>query len=155
MDKNTENSAGPARAEIAVVDAPRACPEDALCAFAREVLGRAGAAGELELAIAFVGDAEMARLNEEFRGVEGPTDVLSFPLGCDTPEGRHYLGDVAISLETAARQAEERGIALREEIFTLAAHGIIHLCGLDHESDDGEMARLEESVRRELLPRYC
>ena len=155
MDRNQANSTGFPEPEIAIVDAPQACPEDALCAFAREVLACCRAEGGIELAIAFIDDDEMARLNDEFRGVQGPTDVLSFPIDCETPEGRLYLGDVAISLETAARQACEHGHPLRTEILTLAAHGIIHLCGHDHEVDDGEMDGLEESVRRDVLPRYC
>lgn len=67
------------------------------------------------------------------------------------PEGRVYLGDVAISLETAARQAAERGVPVARELETLLLHALVHLCGYDHETDHGEMEALERRLRRELL----
>jgi probable rRNA maturation factor len=77
--------------------------------------------------------------------------VLSFPAGFVQPDGPPYLGDVAISLETAGAQAAEAGNTLEEELRTLLLHGIIHLAGYDHETDRGEMERLESTLRKELL----
>jgi len=106
------------------------------------------------MAIALVNDEEIARLNREYRGVEGPTDVLSFPIDDDMPGGGHYLGDIAVSLPTAERQAKERGHDLRAELLILIAHGIIHLCGHDHENDSGEMEEIERRVHDEIMPRF-
>ena len=93
-------------------------------------------------------DAEMKRLNRSFRGKNKATDVLSFP----APEefGGAHAGDLAISLETAARQAAEYGHSLRDEVRILLLHGLLHLHGLDHETDGGAMAARETALRREL-----
>lgn len=103
-------------------------------------------------------DAAMRRLNREFRGKDQPTDVLSF-----VPE-RHqdkddrgsrdlFLGDLAIARGVAARQARQLGHSLRVELRVLALHGLLHLLGYDHETDRGEMGRLEERLRvRSKLP---
>lgn len=96
--------------------------------------------------VRFVGDVGMRRLNRVFRGVDRPTDVLSFP-GTDTPEGRH-LGDVVVSIPRARLQAREEGHSLDRELRELVLHGILHCLGHDHESDDGEMDRLERRLRR-------
>lgn len=102
--------------------------------------------------IAFVSDRMMRELNRRWRGKEGTTDVLSFPSGQDEfekLEGK-TLGDVLISLEQAARQAAEHGLEFDEEVAQLILHGLLHLCGYDHETDDGEMSRLELTLRRRL-----
>jgi probable rRNA maturation factor len=99
--------------------------------------------------VRFVGDAGMRRLNRVFRGVDRSTDVLSFP-GTDTPEGRH-LGDVVVSVPRARRQAHEGGRSLDRELRELVLHGILHCLGHDHETDDGEMDRLERRLRRRHL----
>ena len=93
-------------------------------------------------------DATLRRLNRDFRGKNKPTDVLSFP----APEeiSQTHAGDLAISLETAARQAAVYGHDLRDEVRILLLHGLLHLSGLDHETDDGEMAAREAELRREL-----
>ena len=96
--------------------------------------------------IAFVSDSRIRSLNQQFRGINKPTDVLSFP--ADLEEGQ--LGDIAISVETAARQAKENGLTLNEEIAQLILHGLIHLSGYDHETDNGEMNRLELRLRKKL-----
>ncbi|MEE8277856.1 MAG: rRNA maturation RNase YbeY, partial [Thermoanaerobaculia bacterium] len=101
------------------------------------------------LGILLAGDAEVRRLNRRHRGIDRPTDVLSFR-GGPTPEGRH-LGDIVISVPTARRQAAERGDPLWREIRCLLLHGILHCMGHDHESDDGIMERLEERLRREWI----
>ncbi len=139
---------------IDIIGEPQECPAGIILPFASEVLAACGRGG-VELAIAFVDDDEIQRLNLQFRKTDSPTDVLSFPIDDDTPEGKRYLGDVAVSLPTAARQAARQRHSLRRELLILIAHGIIHLCGHDHENDDGEMAALEQSLRQNLLPRYC
>ena len=96
--------------------------------------------------IAFVSDNKIRSLNQQFRGLNKPTDVLSFPSDLETGE----LGDIAISIETAARQAKENGLTLNEEIAQLILHGLLHLSGYDHETDNGEMNRLELRLRKKL-----
>lgn len=93
-------------------------------------------------------DAELKRLNRTFRGKNKPTDILSFP----TPPAifAHHAGDLAISLETASRQAAQYGHTLREELRILILHGLLHLSGLDHETDQGEMAAREAELRGTL-----
>jgi probable rRNA maturation factor len=102
--------------------------------------------------VAFVSDRAMRALNRRWRGQRGTTDVLSFPAGQDEFERRAgaTLGDVVISVERAARQAAEHGLTLDEEIAQLILHGLLHLCGYDHETDDGEMNALELRLRRRL-----
>lgn len=97
--------------------------------------------------IAFVSDVSIRRLNRQFRGVDKATDVLSFPAG---ERDKLNLGDIAISVETAARQAKENGLTFDEEVAQLILHGLLHLCGYDHETDDGEMNRLELRLRKKL-----
>jgi probable rRNA maturation factor len=117
----------------------------------------AGARGAVTIAI--VGDQAMRRLNRQYRGKDYATDVLSFP-GVDAPGlhddsapsahgGRNYAsGDIAIARGVAARQAREAGHAVSAEIRLLALHGLLHLLGYDHETDRGEMARVENQLRR-------
>jgi probable rRNA maturation factor len=102
-------------------------------------------------AIAFVSDRKMRQLNKEFRGKDKTTDVLSFPFEADEFDtGEDFLGDIVISLEQAARQSAENGFDLATEIKQLILHGILHLCGYDHETDDGEMNRRELELRAKL-----
>lgn len=118
---------------------------------ARETLGRLRLPA-CEVGVLICDDRTIRALNRRYRGKDAPTDVLSFPDGDALPEGGRYLGDVALSLETAARQAAERGVPLVREIELLILHALIHLAGHDHERDGGEMERLEGALRRELLP---
>jgi probable rRNA maturation factor len=102
--------------------------------------------------VAFVSDRAMRELNRRWRGKRGTTDVLSFPAEQEVweqVEGK-MLGDVVISIEQAARQAAENGLTLDEEIAQLILHGLLHLCGYDHERDEGEMNALELRLRRRL-----
>lgn len=92
-----------------------------------------------ELTLVFVDDSEIHALNREQLGVDGATDVLSFPLFELTDEGIPdvpHLGDVVISLETAQRQADAAGHSLETEVATLAAHGLTHLLGFDHPTEE-------------------
>ena len=100
---------------------------------------------ESSATIAFVSDKRIRELNRQFRGVDKATDVLSFPA-----EERFNLGDIAVSVDTAALQAKENGLTLHREIAQLILHGLLHLCGYDHETDNGEMNRFELKLRRKL-----
>jgi probable rRNA maturation factor len=130
------------------------------------------------VAVCFVSDAEIARMNEAFRKKKGPTDVLSFPAerkrqpfasrrkknytavagnieGTEKSRGRPgsrtaetYLGDIAIAPETARRYAKKNGRSLSHELRVLILHGVLHLLGYDHETDRGEMDRMERKLRR-------
>jgi probable rRNA maturation factor len=119
----------------------------------------------VEVSIAFVSDAEIARWNESYRHKKGPTDVLSFPAvvhraghnrarqrmrGKSAGIAEKFLGDVAIAPETARRYAKKNGRTLQSEIRILMLHGVLHLVGYDHESDTGQMNRIEQKLRRRL-----
>jgi probable rRNA maturation factor len=93
-------------------------------------------------------DPTLRHLNKTFRGKNKPTDVLSFP--APSAFAAKHAGDLAISLETAARQAATHGHPLTDEIKILLLHGLLHLSGEDHETDNGEMAAREATLRREL-----
>lgn len=102
-------------------------------------------------AVAFVSDMRMKQLNELFRGKNSTTDVLSFPQEPDQFDTeRDNLGDIVISAECAQRQAEENGLSLEAELKQLILHGLLHLCGMDHETDDGEMDLRELRLRKSL-----
>jgi probable rRNA maturation factor len=131
--------------------------------------------GEAEMAICLVSDAEIARMNESFRKKKGPTDVLSFPamrrsrpvrlpaatvtpmrrrrrsnVAVASTEQTNFLGDIAISPATARRNAKKIGRALPAELQILILHGVLHLLGYDHETDRGQMERVEHRLRRRL-----
>lgn len=114
-------------------------------------LARAGAAPSARVDVTLVDDAAIADLNRRYRGVDRPTDVLSFALNegaADPPPARALLGDVVISLERAAAQAAEHGHPLERELCFLAVHGTLHLMGYDHQTPRQErpMRALEEEV---------
>jgi probable rRNA maturation factor len=110
--------------------------------------------------VSLVDDAEIQRLNGEFRGQSKPTDVLSFPWAAANRkfEGRveafeelnGFVGDVVISTQTAARDAAEEGMSLDVKLRQLILHGVLHLLGYDHESDKGKMHRLERKLRKQF-----
>ncbi|HXJ92197.1 MAG TPA: rRNA maturation RNase YbeY [Terriglobia bacterium] len=132
----------------------------ALVARLRQVLGL----GQRSFNVCFVDDDRIAEMNQEFRGKRHATDVLSFPWqDCESsvPSGHRaqgaeaadfvgFLGDVVISVETAGRNAEAEGHALSREINWLILHGLLHLLGMDHETDSGEMIALEYDLRARL-----
>lgn len=103
---------------------------------------------DASVTIAFVSNAKMRELNHRFRGVNKTTDVLSFPFSNDADSPN--LGDIAISVDRAEVQASENGLTFNEEVDQLILHGLLHLCGYDHETDDGEMNRMEFRLRRKL-----
>ena len=102
--------------------------------------------------IAFVSNRQMRELNKRFRGLNKVTDVLSFPVGGDEVDRSSELGlgDIAISVERVESQAVENGLEFEEEIAQLILHGLLHLCGYDHETDNGEMNRTELHLRLKL-----
>ncbi len=130
-------------------------------------------AAAVDANLVFVGDTAMRQLNHTYRGVDAPTDVLSFvhlelpspythrpaqreawffsqPVAGLNGE-RPLLGEVLIATPTARRYAERHALTCAEEIQRLVIHGIIHLCGYDHETDTGQMTRLERRLRRRFL----
>ena len=125
---------------VAVTDGRgRAIADAGLARWLRRIAPRA-ARGEVGIAI--VSDARMQTLNRAYRRKDKPTDVLSFPA-----EERGYLGDVVIAAGVATRQARDAGHSLQTELRVLALHGLLHLLGYDHETDEGRMARLERRLR--------
>jgi probable rRNA maturation factor len=101
--------------------------------------------------VAFVSDRRMTELNRFFRGKDSATDVLSFPHEPDPFDtDRSQIGDIVISAEQAETQAGQNGLTLEAEIKQLILHGFLHLCGYDHETDNGEMAARELELRDKL-----
>lgn len=120
-----------------------------------------------EVALVIAGDRALRELNARYRGKDQPTDVLSFPGPCQSHAGGPLgtkrdmcaacvgqapgLGDIVISVDTAAANARALGRTLPQELDVLALHGFLHVLGYDHETDDGAMDRLERRLRRRLL----
>ena len=125
-------------------------------------LAAEGVAGPIELSVLVSDDAELHRLNRDYRGVDAPTDVLSFADEEDEgaphafvrpPEAPRYLGDLAISYERVAAQAAEYGHSRERELAYLAVHGILHLLGYDHErgpADAAAMRAREEAIMQQI-----
>ena len=103
-------------------------------------------------------DTDIQELNKEFRNIDNPTDVLSFPHNLDegpSIPGEIILGDIAISLDKAKFQAKEHGLTFKEEIILLLIHGILHLLGYDHEISDQEELKMRNKTRelfKEIFP---
>lgn len=97
----------------------------------------------------FSDDAKLRDLNRDFLGKDYATDVLSFP-NAEEEGSEEGLGELAISVERAAAQAQEQGHSLVAELKILMLHGVLHLMGLDHESDGGQMRRVETKLRKQL-----
>lgn len=147
--------------EIEVVNRQRVRPisNTTIANLSRAVLDRVGRV-DATLTVTFIRDRLMRELNRDYRGIDRPTDVLSFAYS-EIPNhnkdrqndwnGSNHLGDVVISVETAERYARELGVPFESEIEHLVIHGALHLAGYDHETDHGEMNRLEKKLRKELL----
>jgi probable rRNA maturation factor len=131
------------RRRVSGVSAARVAAE------ARRLL-RALDEAEAELSVSLIDDAAMRRLNRDYRGRDQATDVLAFAMreGARAPGDAAVLGDVVISLDTAARQARERGVAAADEVRALLIHGILHLLGYDHERSAVEARRMKAVERR-------
>ena len=103
-----------------------------------------------EVSILLTGDKDIRRLNQEFRSIDQPTDVLSFPQNADEepyiPE-EVILGDIAVSLDIAKAQAKEHGLDFKEEVILLLIHGILHLLGYDHEISEQEEKQMRNKTR--------
>ena len=130
-------------------------------ALAEFVIRSEGKPETCEASISFVTDEAIHQLNREYRGIDRPTDVLSFE--CDnvqddfatfTPvaEEVYELGDIVIAPDIAQRQAPEYGLSFADEMSLLITHGLLHLCGYDH-MDEGE-ALVMEARERELLSEF-
>lgn len=109
-----------------------------------------GFQNDFEVSVSFVNDTRIHELNKEYRNIDRPTDVLSFPLGengvydINNETGASLLGDIVISIQTAMKQAEIYGHSLEREIGFLTVHSMLHLLGYDH-----ELGQLEERIMRE------
>lgn len=126
--------------------------EETLRRAARLALESAGERLRGEVSVTCLRPEEIARINREYLGREGPTDVIAFDLGEE-----ELLGDVYLSPDVAARAAREEGVELREELARLVVHGVLHVLGHDHPEDEARwgspMYRLQERlVRRALQP---
>ena len=119
--------------------------------FTGKAIGEIAEARGKHAVIAFVSDKKMRQLNKAFRAKNATTDVLSFPFQADEFEAeKNNLGDIIISAEQALRQAGVNNLDFETEIKQLILHGILHLCGFDHETDDGEMNVRELELREKL-----
>ena len=115
-----------------------------LARYLREAQAAGGLKGEV--AVLLTTDDGIRGLNKRFRKKNKATDVLSFP----AEPGFGMAGDLAVSIDTAARQAADQGHKLSVELRVLMLHGLLHLAGMDHETDDGEMAEREAKLRKKL-----
>ncbi|NOT96895.1 MAG: rRNA maturation RNase YbeY [Nitrospira sp.] len=113
---------------------------------ARAILSDVGEASA-ELGILFVGDQRMRSLNRQYRGKDRTTDVLAFAMREAPHSSSSVLGDVVIAVPTAVRQAKEGQRSLDEELTVLLVHGILHLCGYDHERSEKEARRMQRRER--------
>jgi len=142
----------PSEPEISFFRLPRDIDRQAISQFGATL--RARVARGREFACLVTTDSELQRLNRTFRHKDYPTDVLSFPApSAGLPEGslsKGYLGDLAISWQRARQQARQFGHPVETEIQVLMLHGVLHLSGLDHETDGGRMSRAEKRWRRAL-----
>lgn len=119
----------------------------------RGFLSKAKAAAKLrgEVSVLLATDATVRTLNRDYRGKNKATDVLSFPVDAEHPStAKKQAGDLAISLDTAHQQAMQQGHDLQTEVKVLMLHGLLHLAGYDHETDDGEMASKESMLRKQF-----
>jgi len=123
---------------------PAGVPRAKLRQFAISLRDEVADGREFECLI--TGDRELQRLNRQFRGKDEPTDVLSFP-AAEMPAGDAALGELAVSWQRASAQATEYAHSLDTELRVLMLHGVLHLLGMDHETDRGRMARAEARWR--------
>jgi len=133
---------------------------DQLCLarLAQAVLSSVGEK-KADLGILLVGDRSMRRLNRDYRKKNRTTDVLAFPMREGPGPSSALMGDVVISVPTAAQQARQLGRSLDEELTILLIHGILHLCGYDHERNNREARRMRQRERWVLrrmgrIPRF-
>ena len=118
--------------------------------FVKELSDSVDEAKDQTFSVAFVSDDRMWKLNWSFRGKDSTTDVLSFPQDAGPHDQPDFLGDIVISADQAQKQAKENKLTLEIEIKQLILHGLLHLCGYDHETDKGEMNKRELALRKKL-----
>ena len=150
LDPDLETGSTPDRTALPLSRASRIPTRRTLARF----LALAQAAVRLrgEVTVLLTTDTNIRRLNRQFRAKNKATDVLSFP-AMDMPElksAERPAGDLAISIDTARKQAAQQGHALLTEIKVLILHGLLHLAGYDHETDEGQMRRRERTLRARL-----
>jgi probable rRNA maturation factor len=138
----------PSDPEIRFFRLPRTVDRTAIERFAATLHRRV--AGGRCYACLVTTDAELRRLNRTFRRKDYATDVLSFPATHSPGPADDYLGDIAISWQQAREQARGFGHSIETEIQILMLHGVLHLLGMDHETDQGRMSRTETRWRRTL-----
>ncbi len=120
-------------------------------AFSASLISTVTEATSRTFSVVFVSDDRMKQLNELFCDKDTTTDVLSFPHEPDEfDRDKDNLGDIVISVEQAHKQAAENGLTLENEIKQLILHGLLHLCGYDHERDVGKMNARELELREKL-----
>ena len=148
VDVQAKSAGAPPAARVRGVlsRAARAAKTPASAAIGRAPRGATGRAPR-EVSVLFCADTRMRALNRRYRGQDRPTDVLAFPTA-DSESG--FLGDIVISVPYAEREARRRREPGAREIDRLLVHGLLHLMGYDHETDDGEMNALEARIRRRL-----
>jgi probable rRNA maturation factor len=129
----------------------RVCPEtEAMVGTAvRAALAGGDAQRSAIVGVILTDDAEQRRLNRDFRGKDSSTNVLSFPIGDAAPGGPVILGDIVLAFETVAREAAEQQKPLADHLRHLVVHGVLHLLGLDHETD--AEAEAMEARERQIL----
>lgn len=142
------------RQRLARIDARR------VASLVDTTLGAVGRANA-NLTVAFVRDRVIRDLNRKFRGNDSVTDVLSFPAEDERGHASEvsivgsgvsaFLGDIVVSTDSALKQAADAGHSFEREVNELVIHGVLHLCGYDHETDRGQMNRLELRLRTKLL----
>ncbi|MFZ2950050.1 MAG: rRNA maturation RNase YbeY [Desulfuromonadaceae bacterium] len=118
---------------------------------AERILSALGCPDGTELSVSVVGDRSIRIINREYLAKDRPTNVISFSLqeGECVGGDPHALGDVIISADTAAREAEEGGMAFFERLSFLLLHGILHLCGYDHErSGEAEAQKMQQKEQQ-------
>jgi probable rRNA maturation factor len=139
----------------ALQEAEPALPQDLsyLEQAAEETLRQAGLQSEADLSLVLSDEAQLQALNRQYRGIDAPTDVLSFAADALDPDsGRRYLGDVIISYPRALLQATAGGHSLRDELTLLVVHGVLHLLGYDHleEAEKAQMWALQDAILKRL-----
>lgn len=108
----------------------------------------------LEISLLILDDEGIREINRLYRGIDNPTDVLSFPMNPEESIAEHMLGDVVISMDKIKKQAEEAGISFERELAYLYIHGILHLLGYDHELSESEetiMFDLQERILEQVI----
>lgn len=120
--------------------------ERALALFLTKARRAVGLRGEVDVVVTT--NRQMRQLNRQFRKKDKPTDVLSFP--ADSVPGSTLAGEIAISVDIARQNGRVLGHGTISELKILVLHGVLHLAGYDHETDSGQMARMEQKLRREL-----